>query len=99
MTMVKETRIVFEIKDVAGIRLQCNKCSGTVVVTLADNLIPERCPMCCTLWIIADATREPRKASTTFEVLHSLRAWVHDNNPPVTIRLELNGKVDEPEKP
>ena len=98
MTMVRETRIIFEVKDIAGIRLQCNKCSGTVVVTLADNLIPERCPMCCTLWIIADSSREPRRMSTIFELLKALRAWTNDANPPVTIKLELDGEADEPEK-
>ena len=47
MTVVKETRHIFEVKDILVIRVQCKKCSNEVTIRLiSDKMLPDNCPMC-----------------------------------------------------
>lgn len=49
--MVKETRIVFEIRDIVAVRIRHKPCGGEVLQRLGDEwLIPDVCPMCRREW-------------------------------------------------
>ncbi len=89
--MVKETRIVFEVKDIIGIRIRCNECLGEVVLKLPGDRIPSHCPICERLLVPSDITPEARRKSTVFEMVHALRVWSRDTNAPVTVFLEFDG--------
>ena len=93
--MVKETRIVFEPKDIYRIRIGCNSCSVEMVFSPRRSRIPDFCPGCCVPWVKGNLTEQTRRESTFFEFLYALREWLEDDHPPVTIRLELDGDVEE----
>ena len=47
MTVVKETRHIFEVKDILVVRVECKNCSNEVVMRLkSDKGLPDNCPMC-----------------------------------------------------
>ena len=47
MTVVKETRHVFEVKHILALRVKCKNCSNEVAMRLQnDQLLPDNCPMC-----------------------------------------------------
>ena len=49
--MVKEKRIVFEIKDLRRIGLRCGKCGGEIGASLKTfDEVPRRCPVCKHDW-------------------------------------------------
>lgn len=49
--MVKEKRIVFEIKDLRRIGLRCGKCGGEISMSFKTfDEIPHRCPVCRHEW-------------------------------------------------
>ena len=87
--VVKETRIVFEVKDIKAIRIQCKKC-GAEIVLVPLGKFPGYCPICAASWFPEHLSRAQRQESTAFELLFSLRAWLTEVNPPVTIKLELD---------
>ena len=91
--MVKETRIVFEVKDIKAVRIQCEKCGAEIVLTPLGKC-PSYCPICTASWFPGQLSRAQRQESTAFELLFALRAWLTEVNPPVIIKLELD---DAPE--
>ena len=47
MTVVKETRHIFEVKDILVVRVRCKECSNEVVMRLkSEKTLPDNCPMC-----------------------------------------------------
>ena len=85
--MVKETRIVFELKDIISVRVQCGSCNNEVVLKLnADACqpnIPLVCPHCQRSWrsaggsvlaqqFIAELHRELRQTNGPFKFLLEL---------------------------
>ena len=84
--MVKETRIIFEVKDIRAFRVVCNKCSNEVVVQLSsDKHLPDECPMCKEHhWLVGS------RADRLLNILRS----INDNDPGAltTVRLEIDGE-------
>ena len=55
MTMVKETRLVFEISDICNVRIICAHCRGQVLYSLVDRFPgPEFCPLCHEPWVLPE---------------------------------------------
>ena len=47
MPMVKETRHIFEVKDIIVVRVRCKSCSNEVAMRLrSDETLPDNCSMC-----------------------------------------------------
>ena len=82
--MVKESRIVFEIGDIKGIRVQCHKCKGEVVQSFKSNFyMPSQCLLCNEPWA------PPGRDFATAELLRSFHAVLRQELP-MTVRLELS---------
>ena len=88
--MVKETRIIFEVKDILAFRVQCKnpKCGNEVLLRLASTKsLPDSCPMC----------KEQRwlAGSGGAQLLTALRAVLaEDLDSGGLIRLEIDGEED-----
>ena len=53
MTMVKETRIIFDMKDIVAFRLRHESCGGEMVHRLDDSwVMPAKCPICNDAWVV-----------------------------------------------
>jgi len=51
-----QTQYLAEFKDIQGLRLTCNKCSGSVVLPISERTnIPEICPNCRQSWFLVDS--------------------------------------------
>ena len=88
--MVKETRIIFGIKDLVTVRFQCGKCKGEVAQKLnASESMPDRCPLCGHSWQTSEGFK-----TTTHRLLELLREALVQQTNPVHIRLDLNGEED-----
>ncbi len=89
--MVKETRIIFGIGDITNVRLCCTNCKGEVMCPLrADYTLPNRCPYCEDNW---NGMRNTQGLAVQF--ISDMRHLLRQQNPPITIRLELDGDAAE----
>ena len=63
MPMVKETRHIFEVKDIIVVRVRCKSCSNEVAMRLrSDETLPDNCPMCNDQkWLAGSRGRYPQK--------------------------------------
>lgn len=83
MAMVKESRIVFGINDIAGIRIQCAKCKAELILDIKESSwIPGDCPLCKTNWVTS------QQFSPADTLLRALLQVLGDDSPMAT-RLEL----------
>lgn len=89
--MVKEKRIVFEVKDLRRIGLRCEKCNAEVGTSLSKfNEVPCRCPVCRHDWRLA--TQEYHIIDMMVEMLDRCSREPTDES--VGFFLELDG--DDP---
>ena len=87
--MTKEIRLVFDIKDVIGVRYQCLKptCQGEILYKLNGNWgVNSRCPTCRTEWfatptIPPSGPVEPR--AYLLQVLRDIVRQDQDGAPPL----------------
>ena len=86
MPMVKETRHIFEVKDIIVVRVRCKSCSNEVAMRLrSDETLPDNCPMCNDQKWLA--------GSRGAGLLKSLRAALEDDsNTGGTIFIEIAGE-------
>ena len=88
--MVKETRIIFEIQDVQGVRVRCSHCKAAIVLHLADShAIPDACPSCLKDW---RQTRDNRYAAS--RLLSAMRDVLREQDAPMKVLLELDGEQE-----
>ena len=95
--VVKETRIIFGLDVVVGVRIQCHQCNGEIVREPQGSgsmHLPELCPLCGKPW----GERMTNYAFQSFP--YDLQRFVKELKDdrikvPVTIRLELDGKSVE----
>ena len=83
--MIKQTRHIFEVKDILSIRVECKNCANEISLRLhSDKTIPDDCPMCkCSRWVLG--TQADR-------LVKALRdAYSADPKAKTTIRLEIDG--------
>ncbi len=84
--MVKQTKHLFQVRDIRAVRVECKKCSNEIILRLCtEQTIPDECPMCrCSNWILGtyadDIVRQLRKALGADERVNS------------TIRFEVDGE-------
>ena len=87
--MVKETRIIFEVKDLTALRYQCgNKdCSQEMLLRLDNGgSIPYQCPSCKRQWY--EPTAEINPIPHLLELLRLLHG-ASGNSSSVKIKFEL----------
>ena len=84
--MVKETKIVFGLGDLSGMRLKCEHCSGQLLCDVSPDApdIPHTCPWCNRDWRVGAART----------VLNALKRALQAETPTTGIQLEM-----EEEKP
>lgn len=94
--MVKETRIVFEAKDIVGVRVSCQheRCGGTAVYVPSDSHpLPDECPFCRKPW-----TQEEREypLRSLVVALNTIANWPDsgENALKVKAQFELDGGAD-----
>ena len=95
-TMVKETRIIFDIQDIRRIEIVCGKCGGAVVNSLCQRSfhLPERCPHCYEEWI-SQRLRSDRVLAETIklvEAMHYLTGAAQPDQPLFTARFAIDGE-------
>ena len=96
MSMVKQTRIIFDIGDLLAIRLQCGHCGKEAVQPLDVAEVQKNCPMCHKQWEddFPDAVR-----GDNWQLIRAMKSLLKEaqNNPParMTIRFEIDGESDE----
>ena len=84
--MVKETRIVFEVKDIRAFKVRCKKCLNEISLRLDNERgIPDDCPMCnAPKWAVG---------TSGYGLLKALRgAYDEESNNGSIIRLEIDGE-------
>ena len=88
LSMVKETRIVFELTDLVMVRLHCPDCSGEVSQSLeSTDPIPDHCTLCRAEW------KPPSKSdSNAVELIRLIRRARRESTPRVSLRLELDAE-------
>ena len=89
--MVKETKIVFDLGDMAMIRLRCVKCNGEASHqwdTKKD--IPSECPWCGIQWMPSVPGREPALKRLTA----ALRDVASQDYCGIRLRFEINVDAD-----
>ena len=60
MTLVKETRHIFDIDDIRNLRLVCGKCGAEMLFPPHQNRnIPKACPYCPSEWTDERAPKNP----------------------------------------
>ena len=90
--MVRETRIVFEVKDILAFKVQCKKCNNEVSVHLdSDQVIPDDCPMCHKgSWMVGTGA---------YSLLKALRSALEEQpSTGATIHLEVDGEQESQNK-
>ena len=82
--MVKQTRIVFEVKDLIAFRVVCEECGGEVVHSFEDSFpeAPGQCPWCHHFWEVVQVNRS----------IGTIRTMLHHHGLTV-LRLELDGET------
>ena len=89
--MVKETRIVFALDDIVGIRFLCPQCSGAMTQKLdASERLPDYCPSCKHPW-----SKEPGIKSSDQVFLEALRHYLEQDVFHVQLQFELDGAKTE----
>ena len=92
MTMVKETRIVFRLNDIAGLRYRCSSCKNEVLQSIESPYpIPRHCPLCKIPWFQVED-------GVNHQLVEALRNVLAQECLPLEIRLELDGEADNPEQ-
>ena len=83
--MVKQTRIVFEVKDLVAFRVVCDQCGGEVVHVFGDRFpdVPSRCPWCNHTWQVGQVNR----------LIGTVRTMLNDLDGLTGLRLELDGEA------
>lgn len=52
--MLKQKKMVFEIKDISLFTVKCGKCGGQVSQPIENSdHLPKKCPLCKELWFTA----------------------------------------------
>ncbi len=93
--MVKETRIIFGMKDLIGIRAQCKQCGSDVVYPVLaapvshsrGNRLAKICPGCDAPW-----TPPPSHRDKVAEFFNLVRELVCDADLPLDLRFEMEDK-------
>ena len=86
--MVKQTRLIFDLSDVAQVVLRCKvkNCTGEVANSLADFEVPHHCPQCKEEW------EAPK--GTTWALLRQMNVMLEGAELPMTIRFAIDGDED-----
>ena len=82
--MVKQTRIVFEVKDLVAFRVVCEQCGGEAVHSFDEGFPnpPSQCPWCNHGWKVGQASR----------LINTVRTMLNDVDGLTGLRLELDGE-------
>ena len=87
--MVKEKKIVFGLKDITSIRIQCGKCAGVILLKLGTDAmppnIPRACPHCEEPWQHPGAGKVLEQC-----LLNELHRELRATNGPVQFFFELD---------
>ena len=99
MTLVKQTRILFEPTDIIQVRIVCTKCKGDIGHPLHRRSfqLPDKCPHCHEEW---KDERFPmdRMAAETLKLLEAanyLSKATEADSSPFMVRFEIDGE-DKP---
>ena len=85
--MAKEQRILFDAKDLLGVRVRCNRtCEGEAFYPLQEELASsDGCPLCAKPWKDTDGT--------VFRVLRMLRKLPHQGEGEIGVHFELDASA------
>ena len=84
--MVKETKIVFEIGDIRGLRLVCVNCKNETMLLLQCDLpMPDVCNVCHQAWQWPGNQR-----NTIKDAIDKLRLALRAQGSPVRLRFEID---------
>ena len=53
--MVKETRIIFNTRNIRALRILCHYCDGETLYAIRGQARPTHCAACGTVWTTQDA--------------------------------------------
>ena len=87
--MVKQTRHIFDLRDILAVRLRCNHCGGEVSQTPAAMKVAMNCPLCHEEWASPDPNGYRDRNHDFVEVM---KALLKQGDQPMTIRFEINGE-------
>ena len=109
--IVKQTRHIFEVKDILGVRLSCNyrnaeteePCDGEAIYPFGDRKgWTWRCPTCGEDWKTEFPSNMPvdmrivsPQEAATLHLLDSLETLMGPGCAKATIRFEIDGKEEK----
>ena len=89
--MVKETRHVFDLKDITAIRLHCEHCGRDAVQSIARTDVSKQCPFCHQDWE-ADYTGGNR--GDNWQIVRAMQRLLKTESPSMTLRFEIETEAD-----
>lgn len=92
--MVKETRIIFDTKNIKAVRIRCNvkDCGGVTLYSFGKHLHPSRCAICGEEWRASD-----QNYSSILKLLDCIKILQDANLTwPLTVAYEIDGDADAP---
>ena len=88
MTVVKETRHIFDLGDIKAIRLKCTNCKREAVQSVKTTEVLKQCPFCKTEWEV-DLPQGAR--GLNYHLVRNMQELLKQENLPMTIHFELDG--------
>jgi hypothetical protein len=86
--MVKEVRLLFEPRDLLGVRIECWTCHGVSIYPAGDNdVVPDRCPMCQASW--GENRQEQEQLTYLLRAVRYFRRTVVGPMPTFRVRFEI----------
>ena len=96
MSMVKQTRHIFDIGDLLAIRLQCGHCGKEAVTSVEMTEVSRDCPFCSRPW---EPQMPDGNRGDAWLLVRAMQGILKEaqSNPPcrMKIRFEIDGESDE----
>ena len=92
MTVVKETRQIFDLRDIKALRLHCAHCGGEAVQAVSTTEVPKQCPTCREEW---EPGLPNGNRSENWQLVHTMKRLLKVDTPRMTIRFEIAGDAKE----
>ena len=90
MALVKETRILFDIRDIRNLRVACGTCGFEMMFAPHQNReIPKKCPYCPSEWVDALNANNPAWDKVV-SLIQAVAYLSKLQNPPVSLRFEID---------
>ena len=89
--MVKQTRHIFDLRDIKAVRLQCCHCEKEAVQPLEATEVGKECPFCGKEW---EVSGPQGMRGDNWLMVRSMRQLLRTDSPLMTVRFEIDGEEE-----